>query len=118
MRPKEPVYRVIVGLLVAGQPDEVYVPLEALLYLAARVHVVHVAVYYRFQHHAGVVRAAPVRLVKLEYALHVDAVQHGVDYAHGVILRNVLVDSLREKYNLLGCVRAKVYLCHTTYLNA
>ena len=52
-----------VGLLIAGQPDEVDVTLETLLYLAARIDVVHVAVDYCLEHHAGMERTAAIFLI-------------------------------------------------------
>jgi len=99
-------------MLIAGQPDEVDVTLETLLYLAARIDVVHVAVDHCLEHHAGMERTAAILLVQLTETCQVKHVNQAVDKAYRIVFRNIFIDSLRKKQNLLGCVRTKVYLCH------
>lgn len=38
----------------------------------------------------------------------IQALNHGINYAHGVVLRNVFVNPLREKHHLVGRVGCKV----------
>ena len=90
-----------VRLLVAGQPDEVDVTLQGLLYLAAGIDVVHVGIDDNLQEHLGIVRAAATFLVQLAERREVEVLNYVADQAHGVIFRNILVYSLRKKYRLV-----------------
>lgn len=58
------------------------------------------------------IRTATAIIVQLAEILKIQMVYHAVDYAHGVVFRNILVSTLRKKDNLFGIVIPKVYLCH------
>lgn len=90
-----------VRLLVARQPDEVHVTLQGLLYLAAGIDVVHVGIDDNLQEHLGIVRAAATFLAQLAERGEVEVLNDVADQAHGVVLRNILVYSLRKKYRLV-----------------
>ena len=60
----EVVDRLVVGLVITGQPDEMNVTPERALYLAARVDVVHVAVDNDLEHHPRVVGACATVIVQ------------------------------------------------------
>ena len=46
----------------------------------------------------------------------IQALNNRVDQANGVVLGNILVDSLRKKNRLVVYMRTKVYLCRHFYL--
>ena len=104
----EAVDRDEVRLLVTRQPDVVDVALERLLDPAARVDVVHVGVDDHLEHHPRVVGTAATLPVQLPETLQIQAVDNAVDQTHWVVRRDVLVNPLRKKHQLVVYVRAKV----------
>jgi hypothetical protein len=55
---------------------------------------------------------AACRLVQFTETCQVQLVNQAVNETYWVVFRNIFIDSLRKKQNLLGSVRTKVYLCH------
>ena len=98
----------VVGLVITGQPDEMNVPLERVLYPAARVDVVHVAVDDHLEHHPGMVGTCTVVVVQGVYAPHVKTVNNRIDQTYRVVWGNILVDSFRKKNQLVVYVLTKV----------
>ena len=105
---QEAVYRVELRLLIARQPYEVDVALESRLYPAGGIEVVHVAIHDSLEHHPRMVGAATALIVQLVEIIQLQTVNHSVNNAHGVVFRNIFVDSLRKKYDLFGIIIAKV----------
>lgn len=101
-----------IRLLITGKPDVMDVTQQQLLYLAARVDIVHVSIENSLEHHFGMVRAAAGFLVKPPEIIKIQTVDNRIDYADRSIRCNILIDSLRKKNRLVGSVRTKVYLCH------
>ena len=104
----EVVDRLVVGLVITGQPDEMNVTPERALYLAARVDVVHVAVDNDLEHHPRVVGACATVIVQGVDALHVQAVDNRIDQADRVVRGNIFVDSFRKKNQLVVYMLTKV----------
>ena len=50
--------------------------------------------------------------VQLMETCQVKLVNQAIDQTHRVVFRNIFINSLRKKQNLLGSVRTEVYLCH------
>ena len=98
----------VVGLVITGQPYEMHVPLERVLYLAARVDVVHVAVDDDLEHHPGMVGARAAVMVQGVYAPHVQAVNNRIDQTDRVVWGNIFVDSFRKKNQLVVYMLTKV----------
>ena len=102
-----------VGLVVPRQPDEVDVAVQQLLYLAARIDIVHVGIQDDLEHHLRMIRIATRLLVELAELSQVKVLHDAVYETYRIIFRNIFVDSLRKKDCLIGYVRNKVYLCHS-----
>ena len=98
----------VVGLLITSKPDEMDVTQQTLLYLAAGIDVVHVAVDHSLEHHTRMERTPACRLVQFTETCQVQLVNQTVNKTYWVVFRNIFVDSLRKKQNLLGSVRTKV----------
>ena len=58
---------------------------KTLLYLLAGIHIVHVGIDDYLKHHAGMVGAAPGRLVELMETGEVEPVDYLADNAHGIV---------------------------------
>ena len=97
-----------VGLLVTSKPDEVNVPEKQFLYPAAGVDILHVGIKDDLEHHLRMVGTAAALFVELTEIIDIQTVNNSIDNAHGVVFRNVLIDSLRKKHRLVAYVRAKV----------
>ena len=80
----------------------------SILIPAARVDVVHVGVDDHLEHHPRVVGTAATLPVQLPETLQIQAVDNAVDQTHWVVRRDVLVNPLRKKLQLVVYVRAKV----------
>ena len=98
----------VVGLVITGQPYEMNVTLERVLYLAARVDVVHVTVDDDLEHHPGMVGTRAAVIVQGIYAPHVQAVYNRIDQTDRVVRSNIFVDSFRKKNQLVVYVLTKV----------
>ena len=104
----EVVDRLVVGLVITGKPDEMHVPLERVLYLAARVDVVHVTVDDDLEHHPRMVGIRAAVIVQGVYAPHVQAVNNRIDQTDRVVSSNIFVNSFRKKNQLVVYVLTKV----------
>jgi len=101
-----------IRLLITGKPDVMDITQQQLLYLAARVDIVHVSIENSLEHHFGMVRAAAGCLVKPTEIIKIKTVDNCIDYADRSIRSNIRIDSLRKKDRLVGSVRTKMYICH------
>ena len=91
-----------------GQPDEMNVTLERVLYPAARVDVVHVTVDDHLEHHPRMVGTRAAVMVQGVYTPHIQAVNNRIDQTDRVVRSNIFVDSFREKSQLVVYMLTKV----------
>ena len=88
------------GSLATAEPHVVNVVLQGILYLAARIDVVHVGVEDYLQQHAWVIRRTAEGLVRTHKFCDVKCVNYATEKANMMRFWNFLAQIRREKFSL------------------
>ena len=86
--------------LTAAEPHIMHMVLEGILYLAARIDVVHVGVEDYLQQHAWVIRRTAEGLVRTHKFCDVKCVNYATEKANMMRFWNFLAQIRREKFSL------------------
>lgn len=108
----EQVYCIEVGTLHSAQPHKVDIALEQSLHLATRVDVLEICVKYDLQQHTRCKTARATTFICGLNCADIKMLDYSIKYAHRIIFRNKVTDTVRKKEIIVLIVRFICYLCY------